>query len=56
MNELVPSSQLDHEFGGDYNFLYDYETYWKTITEFCRLVCYNIMGFSLAMAEEVLGS
>ena len=56
MNELVPSSQLDHEFGGDYNFSYDYETYWKTITEFCRLVCDNDVLFGLALAEEALGS
>ena len=38
LTELIPTSHLDAEFGGDYNFRYDYPTYWKTITEFCHLV------------------
>jgi hypothetical protein len=31
--ELVPASQLDKEFGGEYNFEYDFKTYWKTMME-----------------------
>ncbi|OXC68142.1 pleiotropic drug resistance protein [Cryptococcus neoformans] len=35
--DLVPAAHLDSEFGGDYNFEYDYSVYWKTITEFCHI-------------------
>ncbi|EIW87256.1 CRAL TRIO domain-containing protein [Coniophora puteana RWD-64-598 SS2] len=35
--ELIPSSQLDAEFGGEYNFEYDFETYWKQIVDFCGI-------------------
>ncbi|ORY34576.1 CRAL-TRIO domain-containing protein [Naematelia encephala] len=35
--ELVPESQLDAEFGGQYNFQYDFKVYWKTVTEFCHI-------------------
>lgn len=35
--DLVPAAHLDSEFGGDYNFTYDYSVYWKTITEFCHI-------------------
>jgi len=37
LSELVPRSQLDGEFGGDYNFEYDFETYWKQIVDFCGI-------------------
>ena len=54
--ELVPTSQLDYEFGGDYHFEYNYQTYWKTITEFCHLVSshralplHSLMEFRLPM-------
>lgn len=33
LTELVPASQLDSEFGGDYNFEYNYDVAWKTIVE-----------------------
>lgn len=32
--ELVPRSQLDADFGGDYEFSFDFETYWKQIIEY----------------------
>lgn len=44
MTELVPAAQLDAEFGGDYNFEYDYPTYWKTITDFCHLVRLSVFA------------
>jgi len=33
--ELIPEAQLDSEFGGKYNLEYDYNHYWKTLTDFC---------------------
>lgn len=35
--ELVPPSHLDFEFGGDHNYVFDHDVYWKTITEYCHL-------------------
>jgi len=35
--ELVPKSQLDSDFGGDFEFEYDHETYWKQIVDFCGI-------------------
>lgn len=37
LTELVEPSQLDAEFGGDYNFEYDYSVYWPQLTEFCHI-------------------
>ncbi|EIW71347.1 hypothetical protein TREMEDRAFT_27528 [Tremella mesenterica DSM 1558] len=37
LTELVPPSQLDYEFGGEHNFVFDHDIYWKTLTEFCCL-------------------
>lgn len=31
--ELVPRSQLDADFGGDYEFEFEFEKYWKQIVE-----------------------
>jgi hypothetical protein len=31
--DLVPKSQLDSDFGGDFDFEFDHETYWKQIVE-----------------------
>ena len=31
--ELVPKSQLDADLGGDYNFEYDFESYWTQMVE-----------------------
>ena len=31
--ELVPRSQLDADFGGDYEFEFEFEAYWKQIVE-----------------------
>ncbi|KAK4689874.1 hypothetical protein P7C73_g228, partial [Tremellales sp. Uapishka_1] len=35
--DLVPASQLDKDFGGDYNFHFDHTVYWNTLTEFCHI-------------------
>ncbi|KAJ9098492.1 hypothetical protein QFC19_006359 [Naganishia cerealis] len=35
--ELVPVSQLDAEFGGENNFVFDHDIYWKTLVEYCHL-------------------
>ncbi|WVR07910.1 hypothetical protein IAU60_004953 [Kwoniella sp. DSM 27419] len=37
LTELVPASQLDAEFGGDYNFDFEHKSYWQTLTEFCHI-------------------
>jgi hypothetical protein len=33
LTDFVPTAQLDKEFGGDYNFEFEYKNYWKTLTE-----------------------
>ncbi|KAG2153587.1 CRAL TRIO domain-containing protein [Suillus bovinus] len=35
--DLIPKSQLDSEFGGDFEFEFDHETYWKQIVDFCGI-------------------
>ncbi|KZV67482.1 CRAL/TRIO domain-containing protein [Peniophora sp. CONT] len=35
--ELVPKSQLDADLGGDYNFEYDFESYWSQMVEHCNI-------------------
>ncbi|VDB86260.1 unnamed protein product [Peniophora sp. CBMAI 1063] len=35
--ELVPKSQLDADLGGDYNFEYDFESYWAQMVEHCNI-------------------
>ncbi|GAC71470.1 p-Nitrophenyl phosphatase [Moesziomyces antarcticus T-34] len=35
--EFVPAEQLDVEFGGRYNYEWDFDVYWKTLTEQCGI-------------------
>ncbi|ESK85442.1 cral trio domain-containing protein [Moniliophthora roreri MCA 2997] len=35
--ELVPASQLEAEFGGEHNFLFNHEDYWKQIIDTCGI-------------------
>ncbi|KAH7886336.1 CRAL-TRIO domain-containing protein [Phlebopus sp. FC_14] len=35
--ELIPRSQLDADFGGDFEFEFEHETYWKQIIEHCGI-------------------
>jgi len=35
--DLVPRSQLDADFGGDYEFEFEFETYWKQIVDHCGI-------------------
>ncbi|THU83752.1 CRAL/TRIO domain-containing protein [Dendrothele bispora CBS 962.96] len=35
--ELVPASQLEAEFGGEYDFEFKHEDYWKQIIETCAI-------------------
>ncbi|KAI0297579.1 CRAL-TRIO domain-containing protein [Multifurca ochricompacta] len=35
--ELVPREQLDADFGGDYEFEFDHETYWNQLIEVCGI-------------------
>ncbi|KAJ3774143.1 CRAL-TRIO domain-containing protein [Lentinula raphanica] len=35
--ELVPSSQLEAEFGGEYEYEFDHEQYWQQIIETCGI-------------------
>ncbi|KAA1477222.1 CRAL TRIO domain-containing protein [Dentipellis sp. KUC8613] len=35
--ELVPKSQLDSDFGGDYEFEWNHEEYWKQMVEHCGI-------------------
>ncbi|KAG8219299.1 CRAL-TRIO domain-containing protein [Butyriboletus roseoflavus] len=35
--ELVPRSQLDADFGGDYAFDFEFETYWTQIIDHCGI-------------------
>ena len=37
LSELIPQSQLDSEFGGEYAFEFDHESYWKQIVEHCGI-------------------
>ncbi|RSH93066.1 hypothetical protein EHS25_007419 [Saitozyma podzolica] len=37
LTELVPPSQLDYEFGGDYHLNFDHKIYWKQLIEFCHI-------------------
>lgn len=37
MGEIVPASQLDTEFGGQYNYKFDHEVYWKTLIDQCYI-------------------
>ncbi|ORX37550.1 CRAL-TRIO domain-containing protein [Kockovaella imperatae] len=37
LTELCPEDQLDFEFGGTYNLDFEFDSYWKKITEFCCL-------------------
>lgn len=31
--ELIPASQLESEFGGEYEYEFDHEAYWKQLIE-----------------------
>jgi hypothetical protein len=33
LQRLIPASQLDAEFGGEHNFKFDHQVYWKTLVE-----------------------
>ncbi|KAF8844208.1 CRAL TRIO domain-containing protein [Paxillus ammoniavirescens] len=35
--ELIPKSQLDSDFGGEYEFEFDHESYWKQVIEHCGI-------------------
>lgn len=35
--DLIPKSQLDSDFGGDFDFEFDHEAYWKQIVDFCGI-------------------
>ncbi|KAI0321247.1 CRAL-TRIO domain-containing protein [Amylostereum chailletii] len=35
--ELIPRSQLDADFGGDYEFEWDFEAYWAQMVEHCGI-------------------
>lgn len=35
--DLVPKSQLDSDFGGDFDFEFDHEVYWKQIVDHCGI-------------------
>ncbi|KAF4573525.1 CRAL-TRIO lipid binding domain superfamily protein [Pleurotus pulmonarius] len=35
--ELIPKSQLDADFGGDYNFEFEPKSYWRQIVEACGI-------------------
>jgi len=35
--ELIHQSQLDADFGGDYEFTFEFETYWKQIVSYCGI-------------------
>lgn len=37
VTELIPRSHLDSEFGGDYEYEFDYESYWKQIVDHCGI-------------------
>jgi hypothetical protein len=34
LTELIPPSQLDSAFGGDYHYEFDHDTYWDQIVEY----------------------
>lgn len=38
MFELVPREQLDADFGGDYEYEFDHETYWNQLIEYVPLL------------------
>ncbi|KAG6329320.1 hypothetical protein ID866_9768 [Astraeus odoratus] len=35
--DLVPQSQLDSEFGGEFEFEFDHDVYWKQVVEHCGI-------------------
>ncbi|EMD32668.1 hypothetical protein CERSUDRAFT_87973 [Gelatoporia subvermispora B] len=35
--ELIPKEQLDADFGGEYEFEYDFEKYWEQVVSFCGI-------------------
>lgn len=37
LSELIPQEQLDKQFGGDYEYQFDFEKYWNTLTDFCGI-------------------
>jgi len=32
LSDLIPSEQLDSQFGGQWNYRFDFDTYWNTLT------------------------
>jgi len=37
LHELIPAEHLDADFGGDYEFEWDFEEYWRQIVEYCGI-------------------
>ncbi|KAL0951989.1 hypothetical protein HGRIS_008642 [Hohenbuehelia grisea] len=37
LHELIPDSHLDADFGGEYNFQFESESYWQQIVEACHI-------------------
>ncbi|KAI6015645.1 CRAL-TRIO domain-containing protein [Pisolithus marmoratus] len=37
VTELIPRSHLESEFGGDYEYEFDHESYWKQIVDHCGI-------------------
>ncbi|KZP10091.1 CRAL/TRIO domain-containing protein [Athelia psychrophila] len=35
--ELIPKEQLDADFGGDYHFEFEKDSYWQQVVEFCGI-------------------
>lgn len=44
--ELIPREQLDADFGGDYVFKFESESYWKQIVE-CVFILFSRLCFCL---------
>ena len=54
--ELVPKEQLDADFGGDYEFTFDAESYWQQVVS-CVLFspwCCSLLSPSLMLTLEYL--
>ncbi|KIM69956.1 hypothetical protein SCLCIDRAFT_1207210 [Scleroderma citrinum Foug A] len=59
--DVIPPSQLDSEFGGEYEFEFDHESYWKQIIGHCGIVddgtrlpgCFDGPPIPATMPEKV---
>lgn len=52
--ELVPKSQLDADFGGEYNFEYDFESYWSQMVECVLTSCPPTSCVVMLMPKQTL--